>query len=1200
MRISRQMLRSRAGVSPKLAEWLDLSDLGIVLLEKLNMCPRLQALLLRGNHIETVQGLEPCANIWYLDLSNNGVRFLDGLSRFVAMGTLILSNNDLTWEELGKIRQLHILELYLHGNQQLEKDTYYRIHVIDCLPHVWMLDGRLVTSAERLQVTQFFQDSALTDHPVRHKLSTGFTPTVFKSLELYGIFGEKTTHLRSRFPLTDTMNIDLDKRRLKYLAFNVQEDLLLEREYSRRTLDVPICPTFLEDLIDMRQHDRERCNMLLLLFVASLEFSIPAYLMKETLEVAKLDYLGVLETMSMFLLPRDVRCRVVSILLSAVKMDRDSKEEGGLYDKLYLCLYYTVSELIRRGQLDGVRQRGGSALTNDSRHSRRKGTLYKEYRCLLASEVVQLFCIVPAFYEFIDKDPGVRTMLCIATADDDICTRIAEIIEKIRSDQVGWRESLQIQGDVRKMFEETSEYILHRIQTNSRNIDVINAKIPPKSQEHYILNTQRALPKRPQSSPIYASTQLFKGRRIETPTRQKPRVMSSRSPRSLSGAKPVIHIGDQVLLGPQNTARVIALPEQDIALVQMDAIPAANGSIVIQLDDLEQHYCYIDTHDLVWDHMTSVWKPVGTKGDRITIHNVDADPSKTVKVPPLGNTPSPVGGGSPLHASLTNLSMGSPASPQGSDSSGRESTTSLKTPTMPRAMSLILREKLDLKLEVSEEVLKTTVFMRSLSQDDMAKSDGSDPAVVPSVAESAENVEAVLYDCIKNAVETLPRVSRTETPDGGQQESSDQRSVTMVIPEEPEEGEEGNQGGEDADKGGVDDKGGPEAAKEVQTSEGGAGETEGGAGTAEGVDAQVEGVEEEAEEDGKTAEKEEKTGEAGADGEEKEAEDGGEQQPIRAEENHVEEEEKKQEGEGADLGEPTGEDTPAQEATSEKAASEKAPSTDTSTVIQSPPPPPTRENTSDSLEEKPPVPLSINITSRSELERKSLDLHIDLDALGQGSKLTGLERPKTAHAFRLKSANSAVRVARPMTAFPGPMSRSLDDDRPWSASSYQRQRTEAWKSMTDVGTSTRPEPILEAPPPQRPSSPIAASKPPRHNPPYYKTAESWLAGGRDLYQEKRRPKSSHVPGYLEGLSPRPASAAAALTFRRGKSPPPKSAPPSRDSQNGRLSRGSDMSDIPTLPDYPTQARLHHSSNVRQLGTPPFIRRGSSPADMTYR
>ncbi|KAI8509680.1 hypothetical protein Bbelb_121080 [Branchiostoma belcheri] len=887
------------------------------------------------------------------------------------------------------------------------------------------------------------------------------------------------------------------------------------------------------------------------LLQASLEFSIPAYLMKETLEVAKLDYLGVLETMSMFLLPRDVRCRVVSILLSAVKMDRDSKEEGGLYDKLYLCLYYTVSELIRRGQLDGVRQRGGSGLTNDSRHSRRKGTLYKEYRCLLASEVVQLFCIVPAFYEFIDKDPGVRTMLCIATADDDICTRIAEIIEKIRSDQVGWRESLQLQGDVRKMFEETSEYILHRIQTNSRNIDVINAKIPPKSQEHYILNTQRALPKRPQSSPIYASTQLFKGRRIETPTRQKPRVMSSRSPRSLSGAKPVIHIGDQVLLGPQNTARVIALPEQDIALVQMDAIPAANGSIVIQLDDLEQHYCYIDTHDLVWDHMTSV----------ITIHNVDADPSKTVKVPPLGNTPSPVGGGSPLHASLTNLSMGSPASPQGSDSSGRESTTSLKTPTMPRAMSLILREKLDLKLEVSEEVLKTTVFMRSLSQDDMAKSDGSDPAVVPSVAESAENVEAVLYDCIKNAVETLPRVSRTETPeggqavlydciknavetlprvsrtetpDGGQQESSDQRSVTMVIPEEPEEGEEGNQGGEDADKGGPDDKGGPEAAKEVQTSEGGAGEAEG-------------------------------------------------------------------EGEGADTGEHTGEETPAQEATSEKAVSEKAPSTDTSTVIQSPPPPPTRENTSDSLEEKPPVPLSINITSRSELERKSLDLHIDLDALGQGSKLTGLERPKTAHAFRLKSAkSSAVRVARPMTAFPGPMSRSLDDDRPWSASSYQRQRTEAWKSMTDVGTSTRPEPILEAPPPQRPSSPIASSKPPRHNPPYYKTAESWLAGGRDLYQEKRRPKSSHVPGYLEGLSPRPASAAAALTFRRGKSPPPKSAPPSRDSQNGRLSRGSDMSDIPTLPDYPTQARLHHSSNVRQLGTPPFIRRGSSPADMTYR
>ena len=46
------------------------------------------------------------------------------------------------------------------------KDTYYRIHVIDCLPNVWVLDGRLVTSAERLQVQQFFEDSALSQRPV--------------------------------------------------------------------------------------------------------------------------------------------------------------------------------------------------------------------------------------------------------------------------------------------------------------------------------------------------------------------------------------------------------------------------------------------------------------------------------------------------------------------------------------------------------------------------------------------------------------------------------------------------------------------------------------------------------------------------------------------------------------------------------------------------------------------------------------------------------------------------------------------------------------------------------------------------------------------------------------------------------------------------------------------------------------------------
>merc|ERR1719210_1852002 len=107
---------------------------------------------------------------------------------------------------------MHILDLCLHGNSNLEKDPYYRIHVIDSLPNVWMLDGRLITSAERLQVEHFFQESALTDHPVRHKISrVPFRPTSRKNIQVNGVFGDKTTHLMRRFPVNGTLNRDLDQ-----------------------------------------------------------------------------------------------------------------------------------------------------------------------------------------------------------------------------------------------------------------------------------------------------------------------------------------------------------------------------------------------------------------------------------------------------------------------------------------------------------------------------------------------------------------------------------------------------------------------------------------------------------------------------------------------------------------------------------------------------------------------------------------------------------------------------------------------------------------------------------------------------------------------------------------------------------------------------------------------------------------------------
>ena len=61
------------------------------------------------------------------------VRSLEGLISVAAFGTLILANNDLDWNELQKIRHVHVLDLCLHGNQKLEMDAYCEYSIINDL-----------------------------------------------------------------------------------------------------------------------------------------------------------------------------------------------------------------------------------------------------------------------------------------------------------------------------------------------------------------------------------------------------------------------------------------------------------------------------------------------------------------------------------------------------------------------------------------------------------------------------------------------------------------------------------------------------------------------------------------------------------------------------------------------------------------------------------------------------------------------------------------------------------------------------------------------------------------------------------------------------------------------------------------------------------------------------------------------------------
>ena len=48
----------------------------IVSLERLELCPKLQTAIVRGNKIESVPDLRCCSQLWKIDLANNVVNFI--------------------------------------------------------------------------------------------------------------------------------------------------------------------------------------------------------------------------------------------------------------------------------------------------------------------------------------------------------------------------------------------------------------------------------------------------------------------------------------------------------------------------------------------------------------------------------------------------------------------------------------------------------------------------------------------------------------------------------------------------------------------------------------------------------------------------------------------------------------------------------------------------------------------------------------------------------------------------------------------------------------------------------------------------------------------------------------------------------------------------------------------------------------------
>ncbi|CAF3824736.1 unnamed protein product, partial [Adineta steineri] len=210
-------------------DYANFSNTKIIILFQVPQYEHLQILICNGNSLTTLAGVEHIKRLWKLDVGNNQIQSLQHLSRFIALGSLILSNNHLQWIELQHIRHMFVLDIRLDGNTVLDADPNYRQHVLDCLPRIWMCDGVFISTSEREQVEEFFAQSFLTKKPVRRKLARDiFMPTNLKDRSVNGLFGPKATDLFAKFPMNCFINSEIDKKRLRHLAPTMQDILVKE------------------------------------------------------------------------------------------------------------------------------------------------------------------------------------------------------------------------------------------------------------------------------------------------------------------------------------------------------------------------------------------------------------------------------------------------------------------------------------------------------------------------------------------------------------------------------------------------------------------------------------------------------------------------------------------------------------------------------------------------------------------------------------------------------------------------------------------------------------------------------------------------------------------------------------------------------------------------------------------------------------
>lgn len=163
------LIRARAKAPLRDLQALHLSGAGVECVRHLELCrDALRSLYADANRLRDLEGLLVLRRLWRVDLNDNALHrglyknqksqptsLLAPLASFAALGFLYLERNQLHFDDLVCLRDVHIMELRLQGNPALLQESgsngvvEYRRKIVALLPNVWILDGHYVTSAER-------------------------------------------------------------------------------------------------------------------------------------------------------------------------------------------------------------------------------------------------------------------------------------------------------------------------------------------------------------------------------------------------------------------------------------------------------------------------------------------------------------------------------------------------------------------------------------------------------------------------------------------------------------------------------------------------------------------------------------------------------------------------------------------------------------------------------------------------------------------------------------------------------------------------------------------------------------------------------------------------------------------------------------------------------------------------------------------